>query len=36
MTPDDKQNYGQKRLGRRYGTIPFPPVSQHKKNNKKT
>ena len=22
-TPDDDQKYGQKRLGRRYGTIPF-------------
>ena len=35
-TPDDDQKYGWKYLGRRYGTIPLPPESQHKKNNKKT
>ena len=33
-TPDDDQKYGHKRLGRRYGTIPLPSGSQHKKNNK--
>ena len=33
-TPDDDQKYGWKHLGRRYGTIPIPPGSQEKKNNK--
>ena len=28
-TPDDNQKYGQKCLGRRYGTIPLPSRSQH-------
>ena len=35
-TPDNDQKYGRKRLGGRYGTIPLPPESRHKKNNKKT
>ena len=33
-TPDDDQKYGRKRLGRRYWTIPLPPGTRHKKNNK--
>ena len=33
---DNDQNYGQKWLSRRYGTIPLPPRSLHKKNKKKT
>ena len=28
-TPNSEQKYGQKRLGRRYGTIPLPSRSQH-------
>ena len=36
QTPDDNKKYGQKCLGRRYGTIPFPSRSQYKKNNKET
>ena len=35
-TPDDNQNYGRKHLGRRYGTIPLPSISRHKKNNKES
>ena len=35
-TPDDDQKYGRKRLGRRYGTIPLPSKSRHKKNNKES
>ena len=33
-TPDDDHKYGQKCLGRRYGTTPLSPGSWHKKNNK--
>ena len=33
-SPDDDQKYCRKRLGRRYGTIPLPSRSRHKKKNK--
>ena len=29
--PDDDQKYGQKSMGRTYGTILLPPRSRHKK-----
>ena len=35
-TLEDDENYGQKRLGRRFGTIPLPSWSWHKKNNKES
>ena len=35
-TPDEDQKSDRKRFGRRYGTIPLPSKSRHKKNNKKT
>ena len=34
-TPDDDQKYGRKRFGRKYGTIPLPPISRRKKKKKK-
>ena len=36
LPTDVDQKYGWKRVGWRYGTIPFPSRSRHKKNNKET
>ena len=35
-TPNENQKFGRKYLGRRYGTIPLPPGSRHKKNKKES